>query len=122
MSEQGQHVLDEGAVRQLTSDLGVEELRHIVTIFEGDVRMLEQALLAAAGSSDIDAFRRTAHRLAGASGAVGAVSLEMAARQAMRRQDASADALALEAASIRTLGRQSLTALHDFLRSAESLP
>ena len=120
MSEPGMHVLEEATVRQLAGDLGVEELRHIVSIFEGDVRMLEQALLAAAGSADLDAFRRTAHRLAGASGAVGAVALEMAARQAMRRQDV--DAIGLEAASIRTLGRQSLAALHDFLRSAESLP
>ena len=119
MSALDRHVLDEGAVRQLASDLGVEELRHIVSIFEGDVRMLEQALLAAAGSSDLDAFRRTAHRLAGASGAVGAVALDMAAREAMRRQDAHA--IGLEAASIRTLGRQSLTALQDFLRGAEPL-
>lgn len=119
MSDASFPILDPELVGQLAADLGLDELRNIVTIFEGDVEVLSRALLTAAGSIDLDAFRRTAHRIAGAAGAVGAVALEQAARTAMQRTTTSG--MGLAAAEMGRLGERSLESLHYFIRDAEQL-
>jgi hypothetical protein len=68
---------------QLAEDLSPEDVRRVLGVFEDDVRRLVGNLDAAAVAGDVDAFRRVAHGLAGAAGAVGAKPLEQACRAVM---------------------------------------
>lgn len=83
--------MSEGFARQLAEDLPPEDVRHILTVFAGDLERLSAVL---AESRDGALIGRTAHALAGAAGAVGADGLEAACRALMKAPDpASAEAL-----------------------------
>jgi len=79
---------------QLAEDLSPEDLVLVLGVFRTDVERLTGSLDAAAAASDEASFRRAAHGLAGAAGAVGAAALERACRQAMAGGDTLASALA----------------------------
>jgi HPt (histidine-containing phosphotransfer) domain-containing protein len=74
---------DLGFAAQLAEDLSEEDLRLVLSVFRTDVQRLTETMAGAVGAEDGTAFRRAAHGLAGAAGAVGAVRLEAACRQAM---------------------------------------
>jgi HPt (histidine-containing phosphotransfer) domain-containing protein len=113
-------MLDRSVAGQLAADLGLEDLRAIVEIFAGDVEMLTAALDQAAASGNLDGFHRTAHRMAGAAGAVGAAALEAAARAAMTCT--GSQALPPQATHIAGLGRASVADLRVFLHELENRP
>ena len=75
---------------QLAEDLGPEDLRHVLEVFGSDVARLLGVLREAAAADDAIGFRRAAHGLAGAAGAVGAGALEQECRRAMVHADAGA--------------------------------
>ena len=78
---------DLGFAVQLAEDLSPDDLRMVLAVFGTDVKRLTAALEEAAGAGDRVAFRRAAHGLAGAAGAVGAARLELACRRAMADTD-----------------------------------
>nr|WP_280842978.1 Hpt domain-containing protein [Pararoseomonas baculiformis] len=59
----------------------------IVQSFEQDLARLVRQMTDAARDGDVSGYRQAAHALAGASGSIGARSLEALARQAMRPDD-----------------------------------
>ncbi len=85
---------ERGFAAQLTEDLSPQDLRHVLSVFETDVLRLRAALGAAALADDAAGFRRAAHGLAGAAGAVGAAALEGACRRAMGGAAPIGDAMA----------------------------
>jgi len=88
-------------IAQLEADLEPEDLRRLFTVFfVSDVERLTAAMRAAAQAGDGGAWRRAAHALAGAAGAVGADRLEDAVRSAMRSHEASG---AIDAPNIKLL-------------------
>ncbi len=68
---------------QLAEDLSEDDLRHVLLVFGDDVARLTGVLRDAAAIGDAIGFRRAAHGLAGAAGAVGAMALERQCRLAM---------------------------------------
>ena len=68
---------------QLLADLSGPDVIQVLDVFAGELGAIETRLLADAAARDGAAFRRSAHALAGAASAVGAASLERAARAAM---------------------------------------
>jgi HPt (histidine-containing phosphotransfer) domain-containing protein len=68
---------------QLREDLALADVNHVLGLFAGDMHRLMAALRVASEAGQSQAMRRAAHALAGAAGAVGAVSLERACRAAM---------------------------------------
>jgi HPt (histidine-containing phosphotransfer) domain-containing protein len=68
---------------QLAQDLSPADVRHVLAVFAADLARLTGSLAAMAALNEADAFRRAAHALAGAAGAVGASVLEEACRGAM---------------------------------------
>ena len=89
---------------QLAQDLDAADLRLVVEVFVEDVGRLLGVLDGAVARGDAAAARRTCHSLAGAAGAVGAVALERACRDAMGRTDLGAAGLATVRAELRALG------------------
>lgn len=81
-----------GFASQLAEDLSTEDLRLVLSVFRTDVQRLTGSLADAVSAGDGTAFRRAAHALAGAAGAVGADGLESACRRAMA-QDGDPGAL-----------------------------
>jgi len=75
--------LDPSIAEQLAQDLPPADFRRIVETFEDDLGRLAAELEHAGTAGNADAYRRAAHRLAGAASAVGAVLLERTARVAM---------------------------------------
>jgi len=73
-----------GFAAQLMEDLPPVDVRHVLDVFAADLERLYDAIYRQASASDIEGFRRNAHALAGAAGAVGAAALEAACRDAMR--------------------------------------
>jgi len=67
----------------LAGDLPAEDFRRICDVFRADAKDLLARLAAAAGAGDVEAFRRAAHTLTGASGALGLQPLSARAREAM---------------------------------------
>ena len=65
-------------------DLPPVDVRHVLDVFAADLERLYDALYRQASAADVDGFRRNAHALAGAAGAVGAEALEAACRAGMR--------------------------------------
>jgi len=96
---------------QLTEDLPPADVRHVLGVFEADVRRLVGALASAAAEGDSGRFRRQAHALAGAAGVVGASGLEAACRAQMARTDAADPAAMRENA--RAIALWAETALAD---------
>ena len=74
---------DNGFAVQLAEDLSEEDLRLVLSVFRTDVQRLTDTMARAATTADGPAFRRAAHGLVGAAGAVGAAQLEAACRAAM---------------------------------------
>jgi len=72
-----------GFAAQLLEDLPPADVRHVLSVFAADLRRLVAILTTSLQARDVENFRRTAHALAGAAGAVGAAVLEQAARAAM---------------------------------------
>ncbi len=72
---------------QLAEDLPPEDVRLVLNVFRTDLARLSEVLRVAAAAGDAATFRRTAHSLAGAAGAVGAAELERICRLAMTRAD-----------------------------------
>jgi HPt (histidine-containing phosphotransfer) domain-containing protein len=68
---------------QLVLDLPREDVLHVLAVFDEETQRLSKLLKATAVAGDATAFRRAAHALAGAAGAVGATVLESAARGGM---------------------------------------
>jgi HPt (histidine-containing phosphotransfer) domain-containing protein len=67
----------------LAADLPVDDFRRIRDVFRADAADLLARLETAAGAGDVDAFRRAAHTLTGAAGALGLQPLSARARDAM---------------------------------------
>ncbi len=109
---------DLGFAAQLAEDLTPADLRLVLGVFRTDVQRLTGALSTAIAAADIVAFRRAAHGLAGAAGAVGAVRLEQACRQAM----ADAVPMAQALSEIDALAAGALDDLAVFLAKLDPSP
>lgn len=107
---------DLGFAEQLAEDLSLDDLRLVLGVFRADVVRLTDGLGEAMRAADAVAFRRAAHGLAGAAGAVGAVRLEQACRRAM------ADSVPMVAAmaEIDSLSAAALGDLAAFLAGLDS--
>jgi HPt (histidine-containing phosphotransfer) domain-containing protein len=101
---------------QLAEDLSPEDVRRVLDVFVTDVRRLVGNLDAAAVVGDVMGFRRVAHGLAGAAGAVGAKSLEQACRAAMGRGDLDPSTLPSMAGKIDLLADSALAELAAFVK------
>lgn len=100
---------------QLAEDLSPDDVRQVLGVFERDVRRLVAALIDAGAARDVVTFRRVAHGLAGAAGAVGAKSLEAACRAQMGRADLDPAALPGIATKIQPLADAALVELAAFV-------
>ena len=109
---------DLGFAAQLAEDLSPEDLRLVLSVFRTDVERLTCAMAEAIHCANVVAFRRAAHGLAGAAGAVGAVRLEQACRQAM----AAAVPISQALAEIDALAAGALGDLAVFLARLDSTP
>lgn len=89
--------IDPALLAQLAEDVLADDLRLIINTFIADMARLCPILGEAAAAGDGELFRRTAHGIAGAAGAVAAIELEASARRAMR--DQSVDKFDLMAAA-----------------------
>ncbi len=90
---------------QLVLDLPREDVLHVLTVFDEECKRLSALMHDIAQTDDVTAFRRTAHALAGAAGAVGATVLEQAARAALAPEGLSTPAMAAVAAEIGVLAQ-----------------
>ncbi|MFC4167811.1 Hpt domain-containing protein [Teichococcus aestuarii] len=81
------NALDPQIARQLAEDLPSEVFVNILRTFEADLARLAEQMVTAAQQGDLEGYRRGAHGLAGAAGAIGARRLESLARQAMNPRD-----------------------------------
>nr|WP_283949693.1 Hpt domain-containing protein [Limobrevibacterium gyesilva] len=85
-----------------------------MNVFRGDLDRLSEVLRVSAAAGDGASFRRAAHSLAGAAGAVGAQALEQACRLAMTRADIGAAQMPGVAADIAALCQGALAELAAF--------
>ena len=106
-----------GDFAQLAEDLSPDDVRSVLEVFVTDVRRLVASLDAAAVAGDVAGFKRIAHGLAGAAGAVGAKPLEQACRAVMGRADLSPTVLASLAGRIDALADMALDELAAFVAS-----
>jgi HPt (histidine-containing phosphotransfer) domain-containing protein len=102
-------VLDPETVAQLREDLPAEALATVLVTFEADITRLTAELEAATATEDAAAFRRCAHTLAGAAGAVGGRQLAETARRGMTA--AAAEERAAVCRLARAEARNTLAAL-----------
>lgn len=107
---------------QLAEDLSPDDVRHVLGVFADDVRRLVGQLDAAAVAGDLAGFRRVAHGLAGAAGAVGAKALEQACRAVMGRGDLDSATLPGIAGRIDRLADGALSELAAFVAGLGSQP
>jgi chemotaxis protein histidine kinase CheA len=105
---------------QLAEDLGPDDVRLVLSVFEADVARLTAELATSAAADDAQAFRRAAHGLAGAAGAVGADGLEQACRAAMVKAEASAGTLLAEQGAIMAEVDLALVELAAFVRGLDT--
>jgi len=110
---------------QLAEDLSEDDLRHVLLVFGGDVARLTGVLRDTATAGDAIGFRRAAHGLAGAAGAVGAMSLERQCRLAMASPgidapDADPAALTAALAAIETLASGAMQELARFVAGLDA--
>lgn len=91
---------DETDFSHLQEDLSPEDMRVVLGVFDADAKRLLVVLNAAVDAGDPVAFKRAAHGLAGAAGAVGARTLEQTCRMAMARSDLDVPAMRGLAADI----------------------
>jgi HPt (histidine-containing phosphotransfer) domain-containing protein len=106
---------EEADFGQLADDLAPEDLLAVLSVFIADVKRLTGNLAFAAATGDAGAFRRVAHGLAGAAGAVGAKALEQACRGAMGRADLAAGDLDGLSTSINARATVSLAQLDGYM-------
>ena len=100
------NALDPEVAASLAADLPRDIFVSIVRTFETDLARLVREMVEAARASDTTGYRRAAHALAGAAGAIGATRLEGFARQAMDWSDTVPPAVML-----RDIGREATAAL-----------
>ncbi len=112
--------LTAGFAAQLAQDLGPDDVRMILSVFRADLTRLDGELHEAAAAQDATAFRRAAHGLAGAAGAVGAAELEAACRAAMART--GADMMGPDLAAIHGLAEASLDDLATYVARLDGGP
>jgi hypothetical protein len=106
---------DEADFGQLAEDLSPDDLLIVLGVFASDVKRLTADLNAAAAAQDVATFRRVAHGLAGAAGAVGAKALEQACRSSMMRGGLKPAGLPLVADAINGLADTALAELARFM-------
>ncbi|PHK95865.1 hypothetical protein CR162_05865 [Pseudoroseomonas rhizosphaerae] len=94
------NALDPQIARQLAEDLPSDVFINVLRTFEDDLSRLAAQMVAAAERGDLEGYRRGAHGLAGAAGAIGARRLESLARQAMNPRDATPPAQLLPQLSL----------------------
>jgi len=104
-------IVNTQVLNQLAEDISPQDLRIVVQTFESDLHRLGGALTASAAAGDLVAFRRSAHAIAGAAGAVGATAIEHAARRAMQVADQDAARATADAAGLIGLAGETITAL-----------
>lgn len=105
---------DPSFAAQLAVDLSEDDLRHVLLVFGRDVARLTGVLRDAVTAQDAIGFRRAAHGLAGAAGAVGAMKLERQCRLAMATPNLDAqglDARGLDLVSDQVALTEALTAI-----------
>jgi HPt (histidine-containing phosphotransfer) domain-containing protein len=102
-------------LRQLAHDLPKADLRLVLRTFEADMQRLGAALATAGGAGDGEGWRRAAHGIAGAAGAVAAVEVEQLARAAMARATVEPAAAAREVATLTVALDAALAELQAFL-------
>ncbi len=85
---------------QLREDLALADVRMVLGLFAGDLQRLTASLRIAADAGQVLAFRRAAHALAGAAGAVGANVLERTCRVSMSAVNEDAAGLISQIANI----------------------
>ncbi len=105
-----------GFAAQLMEDLPPGDVRHVLLVFGADLQRMQDALQRQAAAQDETAFRRTAHALAGAASAVGAVGLEAACRAAMQLPSGQTVDLAADLATIEGAAAQAAADLQSALR------
>ena len=114
---------------QLAEDLSQDDLRHVLVVFGDDVTRLTGVLRDTATAGDAIGFRRAAHGLAGAAGAVGATPLERQCRLAMASPGVDAQAegadgdpviLGRALAAIETLAQGTLQELARFVAGLDT--
>lgn len=105
---------------QLAEDLGPDDVRLVLSVFEADVARLTGALKAALDAGDPTAFRRAAHGLAGAAGAVGASALEQGCRAAMTAQASGTAEMTAAYRDIGAMADAALAELAVFVRGLGS--
>lgn len=109
---------------QLAEDLGPDDVRLVLGVFQSDVARLTGVLALTAAAGDATGFRRAAHGLAGAAGAVGAGALEAACRRGMAIAAGQAQAPVPELdaglAEIRRMAEAALAELAAFVRDLDS--
>lgn len=115
-----EHVLDEADFGQLAEDLSPEDLRVVLGVFATDVKRLTASLNEAAGADDLVNFKRVAHGLAGAAGAVGAKALEQACRAAMQRTELVGERLSVTAAAIESLAETAMAQLTAYIAKLDA--
>lgn len=97
----------------LARDLPTADFVRIVRTFETDLARLVVQMVEQATAGDLEQYRRSAHALAGAAGAIGALRLAEDARLAMDPRDRTPPRDML--ARIGGEARQVLTELTDWL-------
>jgi len=110
------NALDPQIARQLAADLPHDVFIDVVRTFETDLGQLVHSMVAALQARDMEGYRRAAHALAGAAGAIGAFRLEGLARSAMAPDsDPGPD-------TVLTLGQEAKAALAELQQLAGSPP
>ena len=107
---------------QLAEDLSPEDVRHVLDVFAADVRRLVGDLNAAAVAGDVAGFKRVAHGLAGAAGAVGSKALEQTCRAVMGRADLNSGLLPPLVGRIDALAELALADLAAFVAGLGAAP
>ena len=105
---------------QLAEDLGPADLRHVLEVFGRDVARLTGVLRDAAAGDDAIGFRRAAHGLAGAAGAVGARALEQECRKAMAQAETKLGELSATMSTIDVLAEDAMRELARFVAALDA--
>lgn len=103
--------IDSETLNQLIEDIPPVDLRNVLKMFQDDMQQLSQKITASAMVGDLESFRRSAHSLAGAASAIGAVTLETVARAAMKLTEAEASLASEKAAAIAGLAEEAIGVL-----------
>jgi HPt (histidine-containing phosphotransfer) domain-containing protein len=108
--------IDPEIARQLAAELPHDVFVGVVRTFEADLARLVQQMVDALTRGDMAAYRRNAHSLAGAAGAIGARQLEAMARKAMNQDVVPASGAVL------ALGAEAKAALAELMTLSSATP